>query len=409
MSRTRRRADQALLNQALALTREDWRGVSRLVVDAAVGVTDLAETLHQTVTDSVGRHGGPLVRPVARLSGRIAGSVYGAVRSSFGGVGGLLDLGLGWRPSSVAGVSSAERDAFVAALNGVVGDRLAARGNPLALPLTLRIARADAGQPPSPQLLLLVHGLCMNDRQWCRQGHDHGRELAQELGFDAVYARYNSGRHVSENGRDLAFAIETLVERWPVPVERIVIVGHSLGGLVARSACQAAGEAGLGWPARLRHIVCLGTPHHGAPLERAGRLVDEALAFSRYVEPFARLGRARSAGITDLRWGNLRDADWQGRPHSAQRHDDRVPTPPPAGVALHVVAALLARRGDAPAARLVGDGLVPLASALGEHADPALDLGVPAARRLVLHGANHWDLLSRPEVYRQLSRWLAGS
>lgn len=398
----------------LPLGTEDWRGVARLVVDGAVGVADTAEALQLAITDTVGRRGGPAVRPIADIVGRTARVVYRGVRGGMRGVGGGVDVALRLLADREPPVSTPERDAFVAALNGVFGDRLAAHGNPLALPTTLRVAgatlAADGSARPAEtgRVLLLVHGLCMNDRQWTRNGHDHGRALARELGFTPVYARYNSGRHVSENGRELAFALETLLDAWPVPVDELVVVGHSMGGLVARSAAHAAGEAAMRWPSRLTRLVFLGTPHHGAPLERAGRLFEAGLALSRYLEPFARIGAARSAGITDLRWGNLRDADWQGRHHRDQRHDDRVPTPPPAGVALHAVAATLARRHGAAGSEALGDGLVPLASALGDHADPALALHVPAAHRLVVRGANHWDLLSHAGVHRQLRDWLGG-
>jgi hypothetical protein len=82
-----------------------------------------------------------------------------------------------------------------------------------------------------------------------------------------------------------------------------------------------------------------------------------------------------------------------------------VPTPWPDGVACHVVAATRSARGSA--GRLAGDGLVPVASALGEHKDPARSLALPAARRHIVHGANHWDLLDHPEVSERLRHWLA--
>jgi hypothetical protein len=159
--------------------------------------------------------------------------------------------------------------------------------------------------------------------------------------------------------------------------------------------------------ASLTKLVFLGTPHHGASLERGGRLVDALLGVSPYVAPFARLGKARSAGITDLRFGNLQDADWQHRDRHAQKHDDRVPTPLPAGVQSFLGAATTAEKATGLRSAVVGDGLVPLASALGEHRDPALALKVPKSHRFVLTSANHWDLLSRTDVYAKLRAWLA--
>jgi hypothetical protein len=180
-----------------------------------------------------------------------------------------------------------------------------------------------------------------------------------------------------------------------------------MGGLVTRSACHY-GQAGKhAWLAALNKLVFLGTPHQGAPLERGGRLVDSLLGFSPYATPFGRLGRARSAGITDLRYGNLRDADWQGRDRHAQQHDDRQPTPLPANVETHVVAATRSATGAGLADSVIGDGLVPLASALGEHRDPAHALAIAGSHRYVATAANHWDLLSRRDVYERLEVWLA--
>ena len=137
------------------------------------------------------------------------------------------------------------------------------------------------------------------------------------------------------------------------------------------------------------------------------RLAGEALYANVLAKiPFGRLGRARSAGITDLRYGNIQDDDWQGRDRHAQRHDDRRPTPLPAGKDAYVVAATRARAGAGFAGTMIGDGLVPLASALGRHADPALALGVPESRQLVIENANHWDLLDSAVVYSQLAVWL---
>ena len=292
-----------------------------------------------------------------------------------------------------------------------------ASGNPLALPMTLRYqghdltlqraALAQALPQANGRVLVLVHGLCMNDRQWLRDGHDHGAALARQLGATSLYVRHNSGLHVSTNGQALAALLDELVAQWPVQLRELLIVGHSMGGLIARSACHQAQQQGLAWPARLRGLACLGTPHHGAPLERGGLLLDRLLGVSPYSAPFVRLGASRSAGITDLRFGNLQDTDWQGRPAQAQRADDRTPTPLPAGVPVFLVAAITAASPGQRSKLLghkVGDGLVPLLSALGRHRNPALALTVPARHVRVIHNANHWDLLSRPEVSRWLGR-----
>jgi pimeloyl-ACP methyl ester carboxylesterase len=177
------------------------------------------------------------------------------------------------------GTSTSERDAFIAALNGVWGDHLAATDNPIAIQMSLRIGGRPyqaALNAPTGKVLVLVHGLAMNDLQWTRHAHDHGQALARDLGFTPVYLHYNSGRHVSQNGRDFAALLDGLVANWPVPMQELVIVGHSMGGLVARSACRIGDRTS--WMALLTKLVFLGTPHHGASLERGGQLVDAFLA-----------------------------------------------------------------------------------------------------------------------------------
>ncbi|HEY0821022.1 MAG TPA: alpha/beta hydrolase [Rhizobacter sp.] len=393
----------ALARARLPLHASDLRGLSRLVIDGVVGVTDIVEAMHLTIGARAG-----LLRP--GLGGRtagITGFVYGAVRGVTRTVGRGLDavLPAGGTPSADV---SPERQALVSALNGVWGDHLAKTDNPLAIPMSLRVGGLPyeaALQAPTGRIVVMVHGLAMNDLQWLHRGHDHGQMLARELGYSPVYLHYNTGRHISQNGRDFSALLDSLVENWPVPLEELVIVCHSMGGLVTRSAVSFG--TGQRWMEALTKLVFLGTPHHGAPLERGGRLVDALLEFSPYAAPLARLGKARSAGITDLRFGNLQDADWQHRDRHAQKHDDRVPTPLPEGVESFVAAATKGKTARGLRSALVGDGLVPLSSALGEHEDAALALKVPKSRQLVVTSADHWDLLSHERVSEQLRRWLA--
>lgn len=203
---------------------------------------------------------------------------------------------------------------------------------------------------------------------------------------------------MSTNGERLAALLQTLVDAWPVPLHEIAVVGHSMGGLVLRSAVREAEDLGLPWRAQLRALVTLGTPHHGAPLERAGNWVEALLGVSRYSAPLAVLGRIRSAGVTDLRFGNVIEAHWQGRDRFAPSMDARVPLPLPAGVACHAVAGM--REGTR------GDGLVTVESALGIHADPDQALAFPSEHTFVAEDTGHLDLLHRPEVYARLRSWL---
>jgi pimeloyl-ACP methyl ester carboxylesterase len=222
-----------------------------------------------------------------------------------------------------------------------------------------------------------------------------------------IYLHYNSGLHVSLSGRAFAQQLEHLVDQWPQPVQRLALVGHSMGGLLARSALHYGAQAGHRWPMRLTDMVFLGTPHHGAPLERAGNWVDIVLGATPYAAPFARLGKVRSAGITDLRHGNLLDEDWVGRDRFSRHADRRQHLPLPTEVRCCAVAGSLGQRSGDLKDSLLGDGLVPLASALGQHRNPARCLVFPQDRQWIGYGMNHLDLLKHPEVYAQLLRWLA--
>ena len=273
---------------------------------------------------------------------------------------------------------------------------------------------AKALAQPTGRILILVHGLCRNDLQWERNGHDHGAAIAAEPGigprYTPVYLRYNSGLHVSTNGREFARLMESLVRAWPVPVDEVAIVAHSMGGLVARSALHYATGERRSWPGKVTKVVFLGTPHDGAPLERGGNWVNVVLDRSPYTTALAQLGKLRSAGITDLRHGNLLDDDWSGKDRFATTHrfgTKRRLVPLPAGVQCFAVAASLARKGASLRERFLGDGLVPVPSALGLGRTPKGALGISANRQWIGYGMNHLDLLDRPEVYDRVRRWLA--
>ncbi len=221
-----------------------------------------------------------------------------------------------------------------------------------------------------------------------------------------MYLHDNTGLHVSTNGHALALQLEQLVAQWPQPLEHLVLLARSMGGLVARSALHAAAAAGRRWPARVDDLVFLGTPHHGAPLERAGNWVDVVLGATPYAAPFACLGKLRSAGITDLRYGNVLDEDWRGRDRLARSPDRRRPLPLPAGVRCFAIAATTGAQPGDGRDRLFGDGLVPVDSALGRHPSASRTLGFAPERQWIGCGMGHLDLLSRAEVCAQLRPWL---
>ncbi|WP_394835926.1 GPI inositol-deacylase [Pendulispora rubella] len=392
---------------------DDLRGASRLAVEATKSVTDLVEAMHHAIGGGPDILGRPLAVPV-RL---ITAPVYGSIRAITKLVGVTLDVALEQlQPLLGERTPGPEREAVIAALNGVLGDYLAKTGNPLAIemrlhhdghPLTLdeESLREAFSSPVGRKLVVLVHGSSMNDLQWLRQGHDHGAALARDLGYTPVYLHYNSGLHISANGRSLADLLERAVSAWPAPVDELVLLGHSMGGLVSRSACYYGEAANHVWRSKLRKLVCLGSPHHGAPLERGGNWVDVLLGISRYSEALTRLGRIRSCGVTDLRFGNVLDEHWEGADRFAFGKDTRTPLPLPEGVACYAVAATTAL--DTAASKLPGDGLVPVDSALGRHVKPELTLAFPEAHRSIAYGTGHLDLLDRAEVYRTIASWLA--
>ncbi|MBK6907556.1 MAG: alpha/beta hydrolase [Rhodocyclaceae bacterium] len=394
---------------------DDLRGVSRLAIDATVGVTRLVEHLTANILNAPAVLGTPTHRPPAGLFGMVCQSVCGITH----GVGGGLDLALSRLTPLLPAIETGEqREMFVAILNGVLGHHLVATHNPLATPMQLRHdghalpvtkqALARTVPKASGKLLVCIHGLCMNDLQWqqggSKGGHDHGQVLAR-AGYTPLYLRYNTGEHVSLNGRAFAAQLEALVAAWPVPVESIVLLGHSMGGLVSRSACHYGQAAGHDWLRVLKKLIFLGTPHHGSPLERGGNIIDRVLGSSPYTFAFSRLGKIRSAGITDLRHGSVLDDDWVELDRFAYHKGPGHCLPLPAGVACYAVGATLAKHGPVSAA--VGDGLVPLYSALGKHRNSARALGIPAERRYVAYGTGHIALLYSQPVCRQLEQWLA--
>lgn len=386
----------------------DLRGISHLAIAAVEVIIDLVEAFHEKIAGT----------PPTQGKGGITGFAYRKARASTAMVGHWCDLLLVRQGGTGAGTaSSVQREAVIAAVNGLIGDYLSAAKNPLEIPmqfrrdgLPLQLSRqalTAAIPSASGKLLILVHGLCRSDLHWRRNNHDHGAALARDLGYTPLYLHYNSGRHISVNGREFATLLESLVKHWPVAVDEIVIIGHSMGGLVARSACYYGKRAGHAWLPRLKKMISLGTPHQGAPLARSGNWLVATLGRSTITAPFARLGRIRSAGITDLHYGNLVDEDWKGRDRFEHADDFRQHVPLPKGVKCYAIAGTTGRRAGDLRDRLLGDGLIPVDTALGIHPDRARSLAFPPSRQWIAHGIHHLDLLGRLEVYEKIREWLS--
>ncbi|GAB6261715.1 esterase/lipase family protein [Photobacterium sp. R1] len=317
------------------------------------------------------------------------------------GLGDFLESGLPPAPS----------DLVIATLNGLMGDGLAERRSRLAqtMAFSSQMMRLNldpvvlAGQlkAPQPRLVICVHGWCMNDSQWQRKSHDHGRALAK-FGYTPVYLRYNTGRHVSTNGEEFALMLEKLVDIWPCEVKEIVLIAHSMGGLVSRSACFYANRHQVKWIQKLATLITLGTPHNGAPLAQMVHWVEERTAAVPYLQPFATLARMRSAGSKDLCHGAIHHAAWERRvPDTGQ-----LRPPLPDGVACFAIAGCLRKNVQDARSRRLGDGLVPVASALGEATEHHLSLEFPVQNQWVCGGMNHMGLLTDPGVARRVQGWV---
>ncbi len=406
-------ADYGFAMNQSPITSSDLRGLSLLVADGVVETSRIVEHLHHSIASLAL----PLGRaPRGSLSG-ISGLVYRSVRQ----IATLSGKGAGWalgRFTPPVHSGKIDRDAWVSVLNGVMGDYLEARANPLAIgmqlflgdqPLDCQQGLTGVQAPLARRRLLVsVHGLCLNESCWFRKGGEQNLPMGLEesRGYTPVFVRYNSGRHISDNGAQLAEALDCLRAIWPVPLDEIVLLGHSMGGLVACSACHHAELHGLAWLNEARAVITLGSPHQGAPLERIGAHVHQFLGFSPYSAPFSRLGRLRSAGITDLRFGNVRPEDWQGQDRFRPEPDARQSVRLADHIKPFAVAATLDSSARSLRSRTLGDGLVPVSSALGENRRPELCWPVPTHQKQVFRRLGHIDLIYQARVLYRLRQWL---
>jgi len=292
-------------------------------------------------------------------------------------------------------------DQVVGVLNGAVGDHLARAGNGLDLGMRLRLARSeswldlDAEGPlavpnASSRIVVLVHGLATTELCWSLDAdralgdaeHHYGGLIEEPLGATSVYLRYNTGLSIEENGDRLSASLEQLLARWPVPVRELVLVGHSMGGLVSRSATRSATGAEHGWLSVLTDLVCLGSPHFGAPLARLGHHAERGLLAVDL--PATRvlgvLLNGRSRGVKEL------------------RHREQAVGPVLPGVRYLCVAGSVGKGGN-PLADWFGDALVPVDSAAGPQAENV--------RVVRVSGAAHHRLQAHPEVLQILLDALA--
>ena len=315
---------------------------------------------------------------------------------------------------------AAKLERLIGVLNGLVGDHLARSGNELATTmgfvhggaaLSLDAALARAHADPRPRVVVLVHGLMDTERVWTggpadadSAGRiDYGAELARDRDSTSLYLRYNTGRPIADNGAALSSLLEALVDAYPVPITELWLLGHSMGGLVIRSACHAASVAGHRWLDLVRRAIYVGTPHQGAPLERVGRIVSRVLhtVDDPYTRLVARIADLRSDGLKDLGDADLRHEDRARRAAQLGLRDPSHPVPLLPSIEHYLVAGTVAVTPWLTS--LFGDSIVPLASATNGEVSARSPL--PPDHVAVFPGISHFGLAHHPEVYARILAW----
>jgi pimeloyl-ACP methyl ester carboxylesterase len=397
---------------------EEARALGELGGRAAAGIATQVRDVHSGVAGRVfGLLGAP-AEPVRLAHDQIASGAYAAARALTGALvrGGGFAYGLTCPVDAPSLATDPRGRTVMGAINGAWGDHLRASGSPLETAMALRHGgkdvALDAGSlgrtypNATGRLAVFVHGLGETEDAWRLRPRRHapyGDRLRAELGYTPLFVRYNSGLHISHNGRALDALMGQLTQAWPVEVAEIALIGHSMGGLVSRGACHYAPEGS--WRERVRHVFMLGTPHKGAPLELAANATCHALSRLPETRPFATPIKVRAAGVKDLGYGYVVDADWQGHDPDAFRSNTGTVVPFLESANHYFVSATVSRDPEHPVGRMIGDLLVRRASAWshdgrGERLQFAID------RYSHLGGATHFDLLNHPAVYAQIRRWL---
>jgi pimeloyl-ACP methyl ester carboxylesterase len=412
-----------------AVDTSDFRAAGEIVGRGLAAASGLVRDTHIAIARRAFTLSGRPARPVQVTHDVISKSVYAAVG------GGLRLVGIAGGHVSATRVAATPSDArrhladrprgnvALGALNGAWGDRMAASASPLAFSMTLRHDDRDldvdrdelarAYPAATGDIAVFLHGLCETDASWRLGARDHygdprsthGERLRTASGVTPLYVRYNSGRHVCDNGDDLVALLSRVVDQWPVPVTRLTLIGHSMGGLVVRAACHCGSIEDASWLPLVQRIVYLGSPHLGAPLEMAATAAGIALRKLPETRALANALATRSVGIKDLRFGDIRTEDWADIADiDAWRAEPAECTPLLETATHYYVGATIGRRTDTVAARVIGDALVPWASASGAGRRRRLALDVDRGRHL--GGLHHLDLLNHPRVYAVLEEWL---
>jgi pimeloyl-ACP methyl ester carboxylesterase len=389
--------------------------------EVARGVSGIGD-VHGAIASRVFGHVG--TSGMARvMHDAISGAVYSGIGSC------MASLGRAAGHALAATSSRPERSlsptplggGLIGVIDGLIGDELERKRSVLQEPMSVRVdgrvvaceqsALARAFPVATPRIVVFVHGLMGTEFPWswwaAENGGTYATRLARDLEVTPVYVRYNTGRHISENGRALAELVEAMVAAWPAPVDEVALVGHSMGGLVARSACYQATGLGHEWVRGVRHVISLGSPHMGAPLAQAVHYAAAGLYQLPETRPLAGLLRRRSGGIRDLRHGSLVDEDWQDQDPDALRARACKEVPLLDGATHCFVAATIMRGESHPLSRLIGDLLVLQPSASGRSRSRRIPF--EAEYGMHLGPAHHLALLNHPMVYERLRAWLSVS
>lgn len=297
-------------------------------------------------------------------------------------------------------------DTALAFLNGMAGDYLVRTGNGLAIPMTLvnrgaslvctPAAMAAAYPNATGKVVVLVHGLMSTETIWrMPDGTDYGSRLRDDLGYTPVYVRYNSGLAIADNGAALDVILSALVAAYPQPITDLLLMGYSMGGLVVRSACHVAATANHGWLGLVKNAIYVGTPHRGAPMERAGRVVQRVLQVINdpYTKLIADIANLRSDGIKDLGDSDIRHEDRARRRMSVRLRDPEHPVPLLPSIRHHLIAGAFVP--EQWITELLGDFVVPLSSATNASVE----------RVKVFPRLTHLDVPRNADVYEQIKTW----
>jgi pimeloyl-ACP methyl ester carboxylesterase len=360
-------------------------------------IVEPVEGMHRTIAGHWVTRCGPASRKAESSHGGISSLVYGLVRVGATVLGAGLDTAMTHQPQTA--------QSFQAFVNGLWGDRLDRLHDDLATPMRLcggsgtpvPIGPGVAAAFPeaSGRLVVLVHGLARTERCWSGTDHAPGlaRSLAAHPAFTPLSVRYNTGLPISVSGARLGALLEELAGHWPVQIDSIALVGHSMGGLVAATAAQASERAKHRWFDNLTDVVTIGSPHRGTPLEKLTQAVAWSLDLTPSSRPLAGFLNGRSQGIKDLGVDNPGANDAR----AVDAWPDRA-----SPVRYHLIGGVVTSDPSHPVGAMLGDLVVrPPSSTSGTKQEPT--------HTVLIGGVHHAGLLNHPTVVDQVLGWLASA